>query len=110
MPVSPEALGSTVETILLKLLSERPMYGYEIIKIVNDRTDGAFAWKEGTLYPCLHKLEGQGVIAAEWQDGPLGKPRKYYRLTRKGETMATERVAEWKHFAGAMDAVLCSPA
>jgi len=106
MAVNSDMLGSAVETIILKLLNERMMYGYEIIKVVNERTQGAFAWKEGTLYPCLHRMEQTGVIASEWQDGPFGKPRKYYKLTRRGEALTQEKVAEWKTFSGAMDAVL----
>lgn len=101
---------SAVETVILKLLNERTMYGYEIIKIVNERTNGAFTWKEGTLYPCLHRLEGLKVIGSDWQDGPHGKPRKYYKLTHKGQQLAQERVAEWRTFSGAMDAILMSPA
>jgi len=102
--------GST-ETVILHLLHERTMYGYEIIKLVNERTDGAFAWKEGTLYPCLHRLEGAGIIASEWRDGDSpGKPRKYYQLTRKGKALARERVAEWSAFTGAMNAILMQPA
>ena len=53
---------SIVETIILKLLAERPMYGYEIIRVVLERTGGTFEWKEGTLYPWLHRLEQAGLI------------------------------------------------
>jgi DNA-binding PadR family transcriptional regulator len=100
----------SVETIILHLLREHRMYGYEIIKAVNERTDGAFAWKEGTLYPCLHRLEGAGCIAGEWMDGDFGKPRKYYHLTRKGEALCQERVAEWHAFSTAMGLLLSEPA
>ena len=55
MPFNTELVGSTVELLVLKLLAERTMYGYEIIQIVNERTEGAFNWKEGTLYPVLHR-------------------------------------------------------
>ena len=101
---------NSVETILLKLLSERMMYGYEIIKVVNERTQGAFAWKEGTLYPCLHRLEGDGVIASEWRPGDFGKMRKYYKLTLKGARLAEKKAAEWQSFSNAMNAVLAQPA
>lgn len=104
-----ELAGSTAETIILKLLGERAMYGYEIIKVVNERTQGAFAWREGTLYPCLHRLEVDGVIASEWQEGAFGKPRKYYKLTRKGASLVEGKVAEWKAFSDAMNAVLFQP-
>ena len=73
MAFDSDLMRATAETIILRLLNERRMYGYEIIKIVNERTDGAFQWKEGTLYPCLHRLEGAGLIASEWQDGDAGK-------------------------------------
>ena len=65
MPFNTELVGSTVEMIVLSLLAERAMYGYEIIQIVNDRTDGAFTWKEGTLYPLLHRLEVAGGVVTE---------------------------------------------
>ncbi|HEY3377550.1 MAG TPA: PadR family transcriptional regulator [Armatimonadota bacterium] len=110
MASSTELGISPVETVILSLLDERMMYGYEIIKVVNERTDGAFAWKEGTLYPCLHRLEGAGIIVSDWQPGPFGKPRKYYQLTHKGHALARTRSAEWRAFSGAMDAILFSPA
>ena len=49
-----ELIRGSVETVILRLLGEHPMYGYEMIKTVNERTDGFFEWKEGSLYPCLH--------------------------------------------------------
>ncbi len=110
MSFNTDMLGSSVEAIILKLLRERMMYGYEIIKVVNERTQGAFTWKEGTLYPCLHRLEVEGVISSEWQPGAYGKSRKYYHLTRKGERLTDEKIAEWKHFSNAVNAILLQPA
>ena len=110
MAFNTELVGSTVEMLVLKLLSERQMYGYEIIQVVNDRTDGEFNWKEGTLYPVLHRLEGGGYLATEWQTGDTGKKRKYYRLTAKGTRRAESKVAEWGKFAGSVNAVLFQPA
>lgn len=49
-----------------KVKSKKAMYGYEIIKVVNQETNNAFEWKEGTLYPCLHRLESNGLIISEW--------------------------------------------
>ena len=110
MPFNTELVGSTVELLVLKLLTERAMYGYEIIQIVNERTDGAFNWKEGTLYPVLHRLEGKGYLDTEWLLGATGKSRKYYRLTPKGEAYAREKVDEWRTFAHSVQAVLIAPA
>jgi DNA-binding PadR family transcriptional regulator len=111
MAFNAEFTRGSVETIIFHLLRERTMYGYEIIKLVNERTDGAFAWKEGSLYPCLHRLEGTGIIVGEWREGDTpGKPRKYYRLTRKGEAYAREKVAEWHVFSRSMGAILSQQA
>jgi DNA-binding PadR family transcriptional regulator len=110
MAAGTDFVGSTVEMLVLKLLSERAMYGYEIIQIVNDRTDGAFSWKEGTLYPVLHRLEGRGMLATEWQTGDTGKRRKYYKLTSRGLARAEEKASEWRAFSTSVNAVLCEPA
>jgi len=110
MPFNTELVGSTVEMLVLRLVSERAMYGYEIIQIVNERTEGAFSWKEGTLYPVLHRLEGKSYLVAEWQMGDSGKKRKYYKLTTKGMAQATEKVSEWETFSRSVNAVLCQPA
>lgn len=110
MAFKSELVGNTVETMILKLLSERAMYGYEIIQIVNERTNGEFNWKEGTLYPVLHRLEGGGLLSTEWQLGETGKKRKYYRLTSKGESHARAKIAEWQAFSASVNAVLFQPA
>ncbi len=101
---------STVEPIVLTLVSERPMYGYEIIKVVNERTKGAFEWKEGTLYPCLHRLEGAGLVKGKWRVAESGRRRKYYGLTRKGAALLREKTEEWSAFSAAVNAVLLAPA
>lgn len=108
MVVVNDLVISPVETVILKLLDERSMYGYEIIKEVNVRTNGAFAWKEGSLYPCLHRMDGAGIIISEWRDGSFGKMRKYYALTKAGKALAQTRLEEWKNFSGAMNAILCN--
>ncbi len=101
--------GSTVP-IVLKLLDEREMYGYEIVKVVNERTGGEFQWKEGTLYPCLHGLEADGLLKSRWREAPSGKKRKYYYLTRKGRAELKRRVAQWKEFAAQMNVLLLGEA
>lgn len=110
MPFNTELVGSTVELLVLKLLSERSMYGYEIIQIVNERTNGEFNWKEGTLYPVLHRLEGNGYLATDWQIGDTGKRRKYYLLTTKGMSHVKSKVTEWNTFSRSVNAVLFQPA
>ena len=82
-------IKGSIDLIILKMLHNRTMYGYEIIRTVNDLTDGRFAWKEGSLYPALHRLEIEKLIAGEWQVNDGERPRRYYSLTRKGIKMLT---------------------
>ena len=100
-----DLMRGITETVILKLLSERTMYGYEIIKMVNERTNGEFQWKEGTLYPCLHRLEEEGLIASSWELS-TNKPRKYYSLTQKGESVVTGRVEESRRFCATLGVLL----
>ncbi len=106
MDFSNDLIRGSVVPIILSLLSERTMYGYEIVKVVNERTGGRFEWKEGTLYPTLHRLEAEKMIKARWQPSDSGKQRKYYSLTRKGESERVRRYEEWRQFTGAMEALL----
>ena len=82
------------------------MYGYEIIKFVNEKSNNAFQWKEGTLYPCLHRLENAKLIESEWEIAETGKPRKYYTLTRKGAAVLAEKKEEWNIFAKSVNVLL----
>jgi DNA-binding PadR family transcriptional regulator len=80
-----------------------------MIKVVNERTDGAFEWKEGTLYPVLHRLEGAGLVRGEWQGPEWGRQRKYYRITRTGRALLTKKSAEWASFAESVNVLLFAP-
>ena len=103
-----DLIRSVAEPIVLKLVAERAMYGYEIIKVVNERTDQAFEWKEGTLYPCLHRLEGQGLIQSEWVTADSGKDRKYYKITAQGKRRLKVKLTEWAAFSSAMESLLAT--
>ena len=63
-----ELLKGNTETLLLALLEVESMYGYQMAKEVDERSNGYFAFKEGTLYPALHRLERDSLIAGNWQD------------------------------------------
>ena len=109
MEYDPNLIRSVAEPVILKLVAERAMYGYEIIKLVNERTDGKFAWKEGTLYPCLHRLEGEQLIQSEWVQQDNGRNRKYYNITRKGKGVMKDKVEEWSSFVSAVQSILLAP-
>lgn len=106
MTVSVEMMKGTVVPITLKLLSERTMYGYEILKEVNARSDNILAWKEATLYPWLHRLEGGRLIRSEWREGVGARRRKYYALTRRGKAALARQTAEWTELSRAVNAIL----
>lgn len=106
MAVSVEMMKGTVVPVTLKLLSEREMYGYEILKEVNRRTSNVLAWKEATLYPWLHRLEQNGLIKSEWRDSSSGRRRKYYALTRRGARALEGQVEEWETVSQAVSSIL----
>jgi PadR family transcriptional regulator PadR len=82
------------------------MYGYEIIKEIQSRSDGAFDLKEGTLYPILHAMEKQNLLEAYWEDTDSERKRKYYRITKQGKESLATKEAEWKNFRSAIEKVL----
>lgn len=101
-----EQLRGNTETLLLALLELEPMYGYQILKEVNQRSSGYFAFKEGTLYPALHRLERDKLVDSSWQDTPIGMRRRYYLITAKGRQALADRQKEWQRFSRAMNSVM----
>ena len=91
--------------LILSLLSRKTMYGYEIAATVHQDTEGAFTWREGSLYPTLHRLEAEGALEATWRDGKGGPRRRYYRLTRSGLTALESAERDWATFAGGVNRV-----
>ncbi len=97
--------GST-DSLLLYLISQQPMYGYQIIKELETRSQGYFKFKEGTLYPALHRLERVGLILGKWQVLPGGRQRRYYHITDKARYTLVEKRDHWQDFLAAMNLVL----
>jgi len=71
------------------------MYGFELAERLRDDTGGALHFKEGTLYPALHRLEEERLVESFWEASPAGPRRRYYRLTSAGADALTERRAQW---------------
>lgn len=103
---SKELLKGTIEIIILKLLSENEkMYGYEITQKVKELTADKIVISEGALYSSLHKLEATGVLDTE--SVMMGKrPRVYYRLTKNGQAVAAEKIAELASFIKSLGNVI----
>ena len=103
---SKELIKGTLQTIILKLLSEHEkMYGYEITQKVKELSDGKIAITEGALYPTLHRLEAEGLLSTEKVN--IGKRvRKYYMLTAQGNETASSKVTEFQEFMHTMKFLL----
>ena len=108
MDIDTQFLKGSISLLLLNLLSRREMYGHEILQEASRRSDNAFEFKEGTLYPALHQLEKKGQIKSEWRKAESGRERKYYALTAKGRKTAAAYEKQWQHLTGAMAAILGS--
>jgi len=106
LKVNKELLKGSTVTLILSLLDQEPMYGYEMIKAIQEKSSGTFSFKEGTLYPILHSLEADGLVESYWDDSTGSRKRKYYRITPSGQAHARERKAEWAVFKKAVDQVL----
>jgi len=104
-----ELKRGTLEMLLLHLLAEEPTWGYELTRRLEERSDGRFRIKEGTLYPVLYRLQDAGQVETEWSQPKRGVPRKYYRLTTTGRSRLVELATAWRDFATAIDAVLAAP-
>ncbi len=99
-------LRDNFDLVLLAILEDSPKYGLEIIAEAKSRTDGYFDFKEGSLYPALHRLEKAGHIEAEFAPSDTGGPRRrYYRLTEAGIRQLAEKREAWERFNGAVGAL-----
>ncbi|HVT83494.1 MAG TPA: PadR family transcriptional regulator [Phycisphaerae bacterium] len=105
-----ELLKGTLSLLVLAMLAEKPMYGYELASTVRDRTLGTFTFKEGSLYPCLHKLQMEGLLKGQWEEGPSedgpGRKRRYYHITDAGRAALEEKLRSWEELCGAVNRVL----
>ena len=82
------------------------MYGYQIVKELEARSQGYFKFKEGTLYPALHRLEKSGLIEGKWQMLPNGRQRRYYHITAKGQSKLAIEKIQWQDFLKAINLII----
>jgi DNA-binding PadR family transcriptional regulator len=97
--------GSTT-MLILRLLENSDMYGYQMIEELEKRSQNIFTLKAGTLYPILHTLEQQNMIESYNAEFDSVRPRKYYHLTKNGKKLLEEKKAEWKTYSSAVNQVL----
>ena len=95
--------GSLELAVLASLWGGRA-YGLEILKAL--KNGAGLAVPEGTIYPLLSRLRGEGLLSSEWEEAERGHPRKYYELTGKGRGRLLEMARIWKQFSEGLDAHL----
>jgi len=93
--ISKALVAASTKPVLLSVLSNGEMYGYQIIQRVIDLSGGVLDWSEGMLYPVLHRLEKEGLIRSRWEMSEQGRRRKYYSLTDAGRHELEQERAQW---------------
>ncbi|MCI8268487.1 MAG: PadR family transcriptional regulator [Lachnospiraceae bacterium] len=98
------ALGTSM--LVLRLLEQQSMYGYQIIRELEQQSQMVFRLQEGTLYPILHGLEQQGAVVSVQKTAENGRMRKYYEITTQGKKLLEEKAGEWKAYEAAVNRVM----
>lgn len=94
--ISKELVGASAVPIILSILDKNESYGYEIMQNVKELSQNRIEWKEGSLYPVLHKLEKNGYIKSLWKMAENGRHRKYYAINKKGRKALQDEIDNWK--------------
>lgn len=105
MAVDKSLVSGSTMMLILKLLEEKDMYGYEMIETLREKSENVFELKAGTLYPLLHGMEEKNFVKCYEQEAG-GKTRKYYSITKEGKRQLQNKEKEWKEYATAVRSVL----
>lgn len=108
MAIDKGLIGGSTVLLLLSLLERKDYYGYEIIREIDKRSDNVFRYKEGTLYPVLHRMEAGGLLKSYQAETEGGKSRKYYKITAKGKRQLESEKQQWNVFKNSVEQVLGS--
>ena len=95
----------TLPTLILEALESEPDHGYRIAQRIKERSRGVLDFKEGTLYPALHKLESEGMVES-YNTVESGRTRRYYQITGPGRTLLANDRAEWRTLSKAVTLIL----
>ena len=96
--------GST-EMLIMALVEDRPRHGYEIAKLIGERSDGVLQFHVASLYPLLYRMEKRGWIKGQWVEKAGQRRRRYYKLTAAGQKVLAEQRSTWNDFFAALDRV-----
>ncbi len=106
MAIDKALLSGSTTMLILKLLEEQDMYGYQMIDALSRKSDNTFTLKAGTLYPLLHGLENDGIVTTYDDNADSERVRKYYHLSPKGKKLLATKQEEWTAYAKAVRKVL----
>jgi len=102
MPKPSDLLQGTVDLLILKTIARKPLHGWGIAKRIQALSGDTLSVGQGSLYPALHRLENQGWICAEWEESDLGRPAKFYKLTRDGRKQLDRELKTWDRLSSAV--------
>lgn len=105
MRMDKSLISGSTSMLVLRLLEEGDLYGYQMIERLRERSNYVFELKAGTLYPLLHGMEEKGFLTS-YEREESGKVRKYYHLTRDGKKALKEKEEEWNTYRSAVERVL----
>ncbi len=93
--ISKDLVAASARPLILSLLAGGESYGYELTRKVRELSEGSVEWSDGMLYPVLHRLEREGLVASEWKHSDTGRERKYYRLSSNGRRSLQAERQQW---------------
>ena len=100
-----ELKKGSAELLILSLLEARARHGYEISKLIEQRSEGVLRFHVASLYPLLYRLERRGWVKGEWEPAG-GRRRRFYRLTHAGRKILAEQRSRWRAFSGAVNRIV----
>lgn len=106
MPKPSDLLQGTLDLLILKTIAAEPLHGWGIAKRIQVLSDEVLSVGQGSLYPALHRLEQQGWISGDWQSSDLGRPAKFYSLTREGKEQLDRELQTWDRLSGAVQLLI----
>jgi transcriptional regulator len=95
----------SAELLILSLVEARPRHGYEISKLIEQRSEGAVRFYAASLYPLLYRLERRGWIQGRWVEKSGQRRRRYYRLTRQGRRVLASQLRGWREFVAGINRI-----
>ena len=101
-----DLVQGTLDLLILKTLSVEPAHGWAIARRIQQTSSDVLLIQQGSLYPALHRLEGQGWIAATWQETDTGRRAKVYSLTRAGRAQLARELEAWTRLSSAINLVV----